>query len=45
MHANKPEMAKEWEAATSTTTKLPDRSKPKTKKVKKYAPPKRGHQQ
>lgn len=48
MHANKPEMAKEWEAATPRGSKLPDHIKSKattTRPAKKYKPPARGHQQ
>ena len=37
MHANRPEMAKEWEKDTPSS--LPDRIK-KTKKPKKSTPPK-----
>jgi hypothetical protein len=35
MEANKPEMAKEWEAATPKGKKLPEHVKPKKKKAKK----------
>lgn len=44
MYANKPEMAKEWEAETPKG-QLPKKVKSKPQKVKKYTPPKQGHQQ